>query len=199
MEGGGPPSSLGTQQRLHQPVLPGLVAHRRLASHAGAVRGRLVLDAAVGQGGDGQVAGCLELGDQGVELGVGSVASSPTIGREMARKSSQAPTSPSSRQPRLTSFSASQNGAAGPEDQIASIRPTCSKVSSSARTVSVASAATLLRPGREPIRYYRCPGRREKVCEAQHVRAKEADASVIEHLASHSSPPELVALTREEL
>ena len=54
-------------------------------------------------------------------------------------------------------------------------------------------------PGRGEWRYYRCRGRLDRACDAPSVPAESADAFVVEHLAAHASPPELVALMRDEL
>ena len=58
---------------------------------------------------------------------------------------------------------------------------------------------TQVRPGRGEWRYYRCPGRLDRACDAPSVRAEPVEAFVIDHLASHVSPPEMVALMRAEL
>ncbi len=58
---------------------------------------------------------------------------------------------------------------------------------------------TLVRPGRVEYRYYRCPGRREGTCAEPNMRADVAERAVIDHLAGHTSPPELIALARAEL
>ena len=58
---------------------------------------------------------------------------------------------------------------------------------------------TLMRPGRREYRYYRCPGRRDGRCAAPNARAEVVERAVIEHLAAHSAPPELVELERAEL
>ena len=58
---------------------------------------------------------------------------------------------------------------------------------------------THVRAGRGEWRYYRCPGRLDRACDAPSVRAEPGEAFVIEHLASHASPPELVAAMRAEL
>jgi len=57
----------------------------------------------------------------------------------------------------------------------------------------------LTRPGRAEYRYYRCPSRRDRTCSEPNVRAEMAEGVVIEHLAGHVSPPELIALARAEL
>ena len=47
--------------------------------------------------------------------------------------------------------------------------------------------------------YYVCPGRRDGRCQETAAPADRATAFVIEHLASHATPPGLVDLMREEL
>ncbi len=47
--------------------------------------------------------------------------------------------------------------------------------------------------------YYTCPGRRDGRCEQRAIRAAEADAFVVAHLAAHATPPELLAAMRDEL
>lgn len=47
--------------------------------------------------------------------------------------------------------------------------------------------------------YYVCPGYRDQRCPARATRAVEIDAFVIEHLASHQTPDELVDEMREQL
>ena len=58
---------------------------------------------------------------------------------------------------------------------------------------------TLVRPGRRDYRYYRCPGRSDGRCETSNARADQVEAAVIDHLASHATPPELVAAMRVDL
>lgn len=48
-------------------------------------------------------------------------------------------------------------------------------------------------------RYYRCPGRLDRACDASSVRAEPVEAFVIGHLAAHTSPPDRLALMRSEL
>ena len=57
----------------------------------------------------------------------------------------------------------------------------------------------LVRPSRHEYRYYRCPGRRDGRCASPNARAEEVERTVIEHLAAHAAPPELVTLERDEL
>lgn len=47
--------------------------------------------------------------------------------------------------------------------------------------------------------YYVCPGYREHACDQAAVRAESIDAFVVEHLAAHRTPDELVAEMREQL
>ena len=47
--------------------------------------------------------------------------------------------------------------------------------------------------------YYRCPGRRDGTCDEPYVDTQTADTAVIDYLATCATPPELVALARDEL
>ena len=58
---------------------------------------------------------------------------------------------------------------------------------------------TLVRPGRNEYRYYRCPGRRDGRCTSPNARAGDVERTVIEHLADHATPPGLLTLMRAEL
>jgi DNA invertase Pin-like site-specific DNA recombinase len=61
-------------------------------------------------------------------------------------------------------------------------------------------AETQTRAGRSSEwRYYRCPGRRDGSCSSSNARAAAVEQAVIEHLAAHRAPPELVELERAEL
>ncbi|MFN2483343.1 MAG: recombinase family protein [Candidatus Limnocylindria bacterium] len=57
---------------------------------------------------------------------------------------------------------------------------------------------TSIRGGRE-YRYYRCSGRLDRACSAPSAPADPVETHVIEHIASHASPPELMAAMRAEL
>ena len=58
---------------------------------------------------------------------------------------------------------------------------------------------TVVRPGRREYSYYRCPGRRDRTCDAGNVYVEDADAAVIEHIAEGVLTADLVALARDEL
>lgn len=58
---------------------------------------------------------------------------------------------------------------------------------------------TVGRPGRPDYRYYRCPGRRDGRCASSNIPADVVEQAVVDHLASHSTPPAIVDVMRDEL
>jgi DNA invertase Pin-like site-specific DNA recombinase len=58
---------------------------------------------------------------------------------------------------------------------------------------------TLVRKGRKEYRYYRCPGRRDGRCDSSNVPAATVEQAVVEHIAGHFTPPDVLDQMRDEL
>ena len=58
---------------------------------------------------------------------------------------------------------------------------------------------TLVRKGRREYRYYRCPGRRDGRCDSANIPAEAVEHAVVEHIAEHFTPPDVLDEMRDEL